>query len=130
MVLPAIIDLGFPLVDVRDVATAHVLAMENPSAKGRYITYNTTLKMRDVCSILRHFSPNHGVASLEATTAPVVTQIVKLAGKVYHTGILDFIRTHIGKFPLFSNLRTTQELGMVYTDIWASLRGSFSVNRF
>ena len=36
-VYPAIIDMAFPLVDVRDVAEAHVRAAESPDASGRYI---------------------------------------------------------------------------------------------
>lgn len=123
MLLPAAIDLGFPLVDVRDVAEAHALALEKPEANGRYIIYNTTVKMKDVCAILRHYFPNHGVTSIECTTAAPVSAVIRLVGKIVHTGILDFVRTVIGKFPLFSKERSTQELGLVYTDVWASLRG-------
>ncbi len=35
--IPAIINLSFPLVDVRDVALAHIRAMERPNASGRYL---------------------------------------------------------------------------------------------
>ena len=35
--IPGIIDLEFPIVDVRDVARAHILAIENPNAAGRYL---------------------------------------------------------------------------------------------
>ena len=35
--LPLIPDLYFPLVDVRDVALAHVVAAEREEAKGRFI---------------------------------------------------------------------------------------------
>ena len=33
-------DVGLPLVDVDDVAAAHVLAMMTPEAVGRFVTLN------------------------------------------------------------------------------------------
>ena len=34
---PAIMDLSCGIVDVRDVAAAHILGLENPAAKGRHL---------------------------------------------------------------------------------------------
>ena len=50
---------GFPLVDVRDVAAAHLLAMTSPQAAGqRFICYAEFYWMRDIALILKkHLAP-------------------------------------------------------------------------
>jgi nucleoside-diphosphate-sugar epimerase len=51
--LPAVPRLSFPVVDVRDVATAHRLAMEAPGAAGhRYICAGPALWMGEIAAIL------------------------------------------------------------------------------
>jgi dihydroflavonol-4-reductase len=52
-VYPAIIDMTFPYVDVRDVAEAHVRAAENPDAAGRYICSNELVSMQRTVDVLR-----------------------------------------------------------------------------
>lgn len=56
---PACPDVGFAVVDVRDVATAHVAAMTTPAAAGqRFITAIEHASMRDIAAILdRQFRP-------------------------------------------------------------------------
>lgn len=51
--------IGFSLVDVRDVATAHRLAMESPIAAGnRYIVAGDFMWMRDIAAVLaQEFNP-------------------------------------------------------------------------
>lgn len=52
--LPAMPRLGFSVVDVRDVAEMHVLAMTDPAAGGeRFIATDQFLWMKDVAAILR-----------------------------------------------------------------------------
>src|SRR5262249_23163169 len=51
--LPAVPRLSFALVDVRDVARAHCLAMETPHAAGkRYIVAGEQLWMGDIAAVL------------------------------------------------------------------------------
>jgi dihydroflavonol-4-reductase len=51
--MPAVPRLGFAVVDVRDIATAHRLAMEVPEAAGnRYICAGEHLWMADIAAIL------------------------------------------------------------------------------
>lgn len=51
--LPAVPNLGFVVVDVRDVATAHRLALETPHAAGnRYIVARDEMWMRDIAAVL------------------------------------------------------------------------------
>lgn len=52
--LPAMPRLGFSVVDVRDVAEMHVLAMTDPAAGGeRFIATDEFLWMKDIAEILR-----------------------------------------------------------------------------
>ncbi|XP_011091760.1 cinnamoyl-CoA reductase 1 [Sesamum indicum] len=51
------IEGGCVLVDIRDVAYAHVLAFENASAKGRYCLVAETLTFSDTSNILRDLYP-------------------------------------------------------------------------
>lgn len=53
--------LGFSLVDVRDVANAHVKAMQLPEAKGnRFICSNKYLRMAEIAQILKkYFEPKN-----------------------------------------------------------------------
>ncbi|KAH9128847.1 hypothetical protein AeMF1_001033 [Aphanomyces euteiches] len=49
----ALVDLNWAVTDVRDCAVAHVLALEHPAARGRYICVNRTVWLREVVEILR-----------------------------------------------------------------------------
>lgn len=51
--LPATLRMGFAVVDVRDVAAAHRLALETPQAAGnRYIVAGDNMWMRDIALVL------------------------------------------------------------------------------
>lgn len=47
----------YRFVDVRDVANAHILAFENPSASGRYCLVGSVKHCSEVVKILRDISP-------------------------------------------------------------------------
>ncbi|OQS04103.1 dihydroflavonol-4-reductase [Thraustotheca clavata] len=49
----ALVDLNWAVTDVRDCANAHILAMEHPDARGRYICVNRTVWLRDIVEVLR-----------------------------------------------------------------------------
>ena len=64
---PALPRLGFEVVDVRDVAAAHLLAMTSPAAAGeRYIVSGELLWLGDVAAILReHLGPDAAKVATE-----------------------------------------------------------------
>ena len=45
-------------VDVKDVANAHILAFENPSASGRYCLVERVVHYSEVVKILREIYPS------------------------------------------------------------------------
>jgi len=57
--LPGLPRLGFPLVDVRDVAQAHLSAMTHPDAAGqRFLCANEFTWMEEIAAILREHLPD------------------------------------------------------------------------
>lgn len=62
--VPGIPKWSIPLVDVRDVAKIHLLAMVNPKAKGRYLAVSKTLWMKEVADILGKEFPKSKVPKL------------------------------------------------------------------
>lgn len=86
---PASPKMGFAIVDVRDVATAHRLALETPAAAGnRYIVAGGHMWMREVAAVLaEEFNPKgyrvptgvlptwmlHVLARFDASLRPVLS---------------------------------------------------------
>jgi nucleoside-diphosphate-sugar epimerase len=59
---PFIPPLNFPMVDVRDVASAHIACVENENAKGRYLTSNGHGWLLDLAKIAREkYYPEYSV---------------------------------------------------------------------
>ncbi|EEY57760.1 dihydroflavonol-4-reductase, putative [Phytophthora infestans T30-4] len=48
----ALVDLNWSMIDVRDCAVAHVAALENNDARGRYICVNRSVWMKDIVEML------------------------------------------------------------------------------
>lgn len=91
--LPALPRVGFQIVDVRDVAEAHVLALEKEVAIGaRYAVADEFMWFTDVAQLLRDAYPNHPkkipsgempgwLLKLMAPLNPPVRQILSELGK-------------------------------------------------
>ncbi|POM74760.1 Dihydroflavonol-4-reductase [Phytophthora palmivora] len=48
----ALVDLNWSMIDVRDCAVAHIAALENNDARGRYICVNRSVWMKDIVEML------------------------------------------------------------------------------
>lgn len=48
----ALVDLNWSMIDVRDCAVAHIAALENNDARGRYICVNRSVWMKDIVETL------------------------------------------------------------------------------
>ncbi|CAA2958178.1 Hypothetical predicted protein [Olea europaea subsp. europaea] len=53
-------------IDVRDVARAHILALENPSASGRYCLVGTLLSTSEIFKIIRKLYPHYNYPEIIA----------------------------------------------------------------
>ncbi len=75
--LPGLPRLGFTVVDVRDVAALHILAMESPKAAGqRFACANGFLWLEDMANILREAFPEK---SKKVPTRKMPNWLVRLA---------------------------------------------------
>jgi nucleoside-diphosphate-sugar epimerase len=104
------------LVDVRDVADAHVKAGFNPAASGRYIICDRTLSLLDMGSVLRqHFGTQYPFP-----TMPVPTVAFWLVAPFYGY-TRAFVSGNMG-YPLsFNHDRSVRELGIQYRDVRQSI---------
>jgi nucleoside-diphosphate-sugar epimerase len=118
-------DFSFTVVDVRDVATAHIVAAENPGAHGRYILAAPRMvSFLQMSRILReHVTRDPRLPRWGLPHWPV-----RLLGPAF--GLTqDYIRKHLGIRFTVDNHRSVEELGLVYrpfeqtlTDHYASWR--------
>lgn len=101
--------LEFGVVDVRDVARAHIAAGFTPEAKGRYLTNSESLSMLQISKALRGaFGYRPSFPLIEAPKS-AVKLVAPLAGQTR-----QFIQKNVG-YPLrFDNSRTVRELGVTF----------------
>lgn len=102
--------LNYGVVDVREVARAHLLAAFKPDAKGRHILNATELSMLDIARILRkRYGSAYPFPRME-----VPTPMVWAFGPLFDRSVTrDFIRKNVGYRIRFDN-RRSRELGVAY----------------
>jgi dihydroflavonol-4-reductase len=105
--VPASPKMGFALVDVRDVATAHRLALETPVAAGnRYILAGEHMWMRDIAAVL---AEEFNLLGYRVPTGSLPTWLLRLMAG-FDSSIrpaLDFV----GRRELVSADKARRELG-------------------
>lgn len=112
-VFPGIIGLSWGFVDVRDVAHAHVLAMENRQAKGRYLCAAETLSMREIVALLdgAGYGAAYKLPRLNLAS-PLGNAAIRLVSYTRPAGTGSYLRTHLGKVMKYDNTRIRRELGI------------------
>ncbi|WP_370064188.1 NAD-dependent epimerase/dehydratase family protein [Streptacidiphilus sp. MAP5-3] len=105
--IPAVPNIGWNVVDVRDVAELHILAMTSPAAAGqRFLGSGTFLWYRQIARILREKLPD------EAAKVPVRTMpdiVVKLLAR--RNPQLALLLPELGRTRLVDNGKAHTELG-------------------
>lgn len=114
---PAIMRLTWGFVDVRDVALAHVLAIETPAAGGRNICAADTIAMREVVELLA--GHGHGGRKLprRGLDCAAGDQVVRLSSYFQPRGVGSYLRTHVGRVPRYDNGKIQRDLGLVFRDV-------------
>jgi nucleoside-diphosphate-sugar epimerase len=101
--------LTLGVVDVRDVARAHVAAGFTPEAHGRYIANADSLSMLQIGGILR--SEFGARLSFPRFSAP--KKVIELAAPI--AGLTrDFVKRNVGHPVAFDSSRTEAELGVTF----------------
>ncbi len=118
---PGILDIAWGFVDVRDVARAHLLAMERMDASGRYLCAAETLSMRQVAALLRAKGfGGHKLPKFPLDSA-VGNWIVRLGAGFQPKGVASYVRTHVGRTPVFDNSKIRRELGLAFRPVEESI---------
>ena len=110
---PAIPALTWGCVDVRDVADAHVRAMETPSASGRYLCAHENLSVRQMVAFMREFGVRGKLPSVGMDGA-VGTAILRAFSYFQPKGLGSFMRSHLGGVPAFDNSKIRRQLGLEF----------------
>jgi dihydroflavonol-4-reductase len=119
-VYPGVLALSWGFVDVRDVARAHVLALETPAAKGRYLCAGDILSMRETIAALREVLPQAKLPSLPLDNF-AGTALVKLASRMQPPGVGSYLRSHIGRKLAYDNGKIRRELGLSFRPARAAI---------
>lgn len=113
-------DLAMGMVDVRDVARAHILAGDTPSASGRYITNARTITMLGIGRRLRKRFGRSYPFPYTVVPKAAFRLVAPFAG--YSR---EFVDKNVG-WPLeFDNSRSRTELGLTYRSVDDTLGDHF-----
>lgn len=105
-------DLCYGVVDVREVAQAHLLGAFNPRARGRYLLVAADLSMIAIADLLR---PRYGDAfPLPRMVLPKA--LVWLLGPLMGPVTRRFISRNVG-YPVKFDQRRSRELGVQYRPV-------------
>lgn len=121
-VYPTLMNVTWGLVDVRDVAKAHILALETPEAKGRYLVSNETMTMTEVVEYLNSLGYTQYKLPKINLATPIGDKIMKLLSYTQPKGSGSYMRSHIGKDMRYDNSKVKQELGMTFIDAKQSIK--------
>ncbi|MFO0745773.1 MAG: aldehyde reductase [Myxococcota bacterium] len=123
---PGILALDWGLVDVRDVALAHLLALTTPKAKGRYLCAAGVMSMREVVAVLVKRGYGKKFPKLAKTAGRSMDHAfgnlaVRLGSFFQPRGTGTYLRTHIGRKLALDNGLIKKELGLTFRSIEQSL---------
>lgn len=119
---PGILALSLGLVDVRDVSTAHIRAMETPAASGRYLCAGEVVTMRTLVATMRDVLPASVRLPTRSLDNAIGTQVVKLASRFKPSGVGTYLRSHLGRVPRYDTSRIRRDLGMEFRPATESIR--------
>jgi dihydroflavonol-4-reductase len=117
---PGIMNLAWGFVDVRDVAKAHILALQ-PSAKGRYLCAADTVAMREVVEIMSKSGFDKYKLPKLGMDCTIGDYAVKLSSYMQPKGVGSYLRTHIGRVPKYDNSKIKNELGLAFRDVRSTI---------
>ncbi len=118
---PGVMSMAWGFVDVRDVARAHVLAMEVATASGRYICANQTISMRELVELLRASGYDGYKLPSIGLDCGIGDYIVRLSSYLQPKGIGSYLRTHVGRVPRFDHSKIERELGLAFRPLPQSI---------
>ncbi|MBX9881489.1 MAG: NAD-dependent epimerase/dehydratase family protein [Sphingomonas sp.] len=122
---PVIMALDWGFVDVRDVADAHLLALDNDQASGRYLCAAANMNMAEVVRLVRAAGYRGKLPSLELTGA-IGTSLMRLASYAQPQGVGSYLRSHLGRVPRVDTAKIRRELSMAFRPVEQSIRDTLA----
>jgi dihydroflavonol-4-reductase len=118
---PAKINLAWGIVDVRDVARAHLRAIDSEQAGGRYICAEHVATLSEVVDILRENGyEDYGLPRINLANS--LGNVVVRAMSIFEKpGTRSYLRTHLGTRPNFDSSKIKDELGLEFRDLETTL---------
>ncbi len=120
-VFPAIMELSWGVVDVRDVALAHVLAAENARASGRYLCAAEDVSMRRLIELLTPLALPGEKLPTRGIDFPIASFFARFFAFTQQKGAADYMRTHLGRRARFDTSKIQRELGLTYRAVPATI---------
>jgi dihydroflavonol-4-reductase len=120
-VYPAIVDMTFSYVDVRDVAEAHVRAAEHPDASGRYICSNELVTLDRTVTVLKNNGFGDDKLPKMSLRSSFGSAIVRQLARFQPPGSRSFIETNLGRTLTLDTSKIQDELGMEFRDMDTSI---------
>ncbi len=119
--LPAVPRFNWGVVDVRDVARAHLLVMDNPKAQGRYIIMNRAMWLQQVGQELDSLFPNYN--------PPTSVMPDWLMYTLAYSGLekqvdAEALKVRLGRAIIYSTKKMESDLGMIPDKTMISVRES------
>ncbi len=115
---PAVPRVGFPVVDVRDVAVAHIAAMETAAAAGqRYIAAAGSLWIADIARLLRQAFPERARRIPRRELPDLIVRVVALFDPSLRAVLPD-----LGRLFRVSTDKARRELGLSWRDLGDTVR--------
>jgi dihydroflavonol-4-reductase len=106
---PGVPNLWFQVVDVRDLAKVHVLALEKEKPAPRYIATSAALGLRDMAAALRERFPQAKVPRLP------LPDFLMYATAVFEPRLtFAFLQRNLGAAPVFDNGLARTDLGLEF----------------
>lgn len=121
-VYPGLLNISWGVVDVRDVATSHVLAQETPGAQGRYLCAREVVTMREMVELLRAEGFSDYSLPKLGLDCTVGDYVIRLASYFQPKGVGTYLRTHIGRTLAFDNAKIESELAMEFRPLGETVR--------
>ncbi|NMH70636.1 aldehyde reductase [Bacillus sp. RO3] len=105
-------DLATGVVDVRDIAKAHVLAAFTPEAEGRYIISGGQTTFIEIAKMIERNFPGHYHLPARVVPKPLIWLIAPTVGLTR-----PYVSKNVGYPVAFDTNKSIRELGMTYRSL-------------
>ena len=111
-------NLYFVLVDVRDVAAAHIAALENDNATGRYICSNESKSILEIAQLLRELVPER---NSKIPTRKLPNWLAYIFAPLLAGFSWNYLRKNLGIPIYMNNSKIKKELGIEFRPLKETL---------